>query len=140
MPYCTKQDLIDRFGSDELMQLTDRDNMGLIDDTVLNQAINDASAEMDGYLASRYSLPLVNIPQTLKPLCCNIARYKLYDEQASEQVSKRYDAAIKFLFSVSKGEISLGVDALGTKAASTDTAELQSSGSVFARNKSTGFI
>lgn len=140
MPYCTKQDLIDRFGQDELVDLTDRDSTGMIDDTVLDQAISDASAEMDGYLASRYQLPLVNIPQTLKPLACNIARYKLYDEQASEQVTKRYDAAIKFLFSVSKGEISLGVDGSGSKATSTDLADIQSSGSVFARSKSTGFI
>jgi len=140
MPYCTKQDLIDRFGQQELIDLTDRANTELIDDNVINQAIADASAEMDGYLASRYSLPLATVPQTLKPLCCNIARYKLYDEQASEQVTKRYDAAIKFLFSVSKGEISLGVDSLGAKASSTDLADIQSAGSVFARDKSNGFI
>lgn len=138
--YCTKQDLIDRFGENELVQLTDHDNLGFINDDVLNQAIADASAEMDGYLASRYSLPLATVPQTLKPLCCNIARYKLYDEQASEQVTKNNDAAIKFLFSVSKGEISLGVDSLGAKAQSTDFAEVQSAGSVFGRDKSSGFI
>jgi len=140
MSYCTKQDLIDRFGYDELINLTDRRNTGVIDDTVLSQAIADASAEMDGYLASRYSLPLITVPQALKPLCCDIARYKLYDEQASEQVTKRFDAAIKFLFSVSKGEISLGVDSLGSKAISTDLAQMQSAGSVFSRKKSQGFI
>lgn len=140
MPYCTKQDLIDRFGLIELVNLTDRENTDVENDVVIEQAINDACAEMDGYLASRYTLPLTVAPTTLKPICCNIARYKLYDEQATEQVSKRYDAAIKFLFSVSKGEISLGVDGLGAKATSTDFAQMQSAGSVFARDKSTGFI
>jgi phage gp36-like protein len=140
MPYCTKQDVIDRFGENELMDLTDRDNMGVIVDSVLDQAISDASAEMDGYLGGRYQLPLVTVPPVLKALCCNIARYKLYDEQASEQVTKRFDAAIKFLFSVSKGEISLGVDATGTKAVSNDLAQMQSAGSVFARDVSKGFI
>jgi len=138
--YCTKQDLIDRFGQDELVDLTDRVNADVIDDSVLGQAIADAGAEMDGYLGGRYQLPLATVPPVLKALCCNIARYKLYDEQASEQVIKRYDSAIKFLFSVSKGEISLGVDGTGAKATSTDLADIQSAGSVFARSKSTGFI
>jgi len=140
MSYCTKQDLIDRFGENELVDLTDRDNLGVINNTVLDQAINDASAEMDGYLGGRYQLPLATVPPVLKALCCNVARYKLYDEQASELVTKRYDGAIKFLFSVSKGEISLGVDSGGSKAVSTDLASIESGGSVFARNKSTGFI
>ena len=138
--YCTKQDLIDRFGLDELIALTDRINAGVIDDSVLNQAIADASAEMDGYLGGRYALPLVTVPPVLIALACNMARYKLYDEQASEQVTKRFEAAIKFLFSVSKGEISLGVDSLGANATSTDLPQMQSAGSVFARSKSTGFI
>lgn len=140
MSYCSPQDVIDRFGEDELLSLTDRLGLGVIDNTVLTQAINDASALMDGYLASRYQLPLTHAPATLKPLCCNIARYYLYDEQASEQVAKRYDDAVKFLKAVASGDISLGVDAIGTKATSTDLAELQSAGSVFDRNNSKGFI
>ena len=44
MSYCTRQNLIDRFGEPELIQLTDLDNLGVIDDTVLNQAISDADA------------------------------------------------------------------------------------------------
>ncbi|MBL4832237.1 MAG: DUF1320 domain-containing protein [Aliivibrio sp.] len=140
MPYCSKQDLIDRFGFDELVQLTDDANTGVINDVVLNQAIADASAEMDGYLASRYSLPLVSQPQVLKPLSCNITRHLLHDEAAGDQVTKRYDAAIKSLVNISKGIISLGLTNTGTTAQSNDLAEMQSSGSVFARSKSTGFI
>jgi phage gp36-like protein len=140
MPYCSKQDLIDRFGNDELVQLTDDANTGVINDVVLNQAISDASAEMDGYLASRYQLPLANQPQVLKPLACNITRYLLHDESAGDQVTKRYDAAIKSLVNISKGIISLGLTDTGTTAQSNDLVEMQSAGSVFARNKSTGFI
>jgi phage gp36-like protein len=138
--YCTKQDLIDRFGEVELINVTDRNDSSVIDEAVLGQAIADACAEMNGYIGSRYALPLVTMPETLKPLSCDIARYKLYDEQVTEQITKRYEAAITFLFSVSKGQISLGVDSLGTKAISTDFADIQSAGSVFARGKSTGFI
>lgn len=138
--YCVIQDLIDRFNEAELINLTDRNDMSVIDEVIVGQAIADACAEMNGYIGSRYALPLVTIPETLKPLACDIARYKLYDEQATEQITKRYDNAIKFLLSVSKGQISLGVDSEGAKATSTDFAEIQSAGSVFARDKSTGFM
>ena len=138
--YAAKQDLVARFGENELIQLTDRTNAGIIDETVLEQAINDANAEINGYLGGRYQLPLAIVPASIKPLCCDIARYKLYDDQSSEQVNKRYDAAIRFLSSVSKGHISLGIDTGGEKAIGSDLAEIQSAGSLFARAKSTGFI
>ena len=41
----TRQDLIDRFGEDELVLLTDREGRGVINDEVLNRAIEDAEAE-----------------------------------------------------------------------------------------------
>ncbi len=140
MPYCSKQDLIDRFGEEELISLTDRDGMSMIDDQVLNQAIADADALMDGYLGSRYQLPLANVPQSLKPLACNMTRYQLHDDQSSEQVTERNKAAHAFLKSVSKGEISLGISEGGESAQSTDFAEIQSSGSVFSRSNSKSFI
>ncbi len=138
--YCAKQDLINRFGEDELINLTDRNDMSVIDEVILAQAIADACAEMNGYIGSRYALPLATIPETLKPFSCDIARYKLYDEQATEHVTERYNSAIKFLLSVSKGHISLGVDSDGAKATSTDFAEIQSAGSVFGVKNSSGFI
>ena len=46
----TRQDLIDRFGEDELVLLTDREGRGVIDDEVLNRAIEDAEAETAAYI------------------------------------------------------------------------------------------
>lgn len=138
MPYCTKQDLIDRFGEDELIQLTDRANLGVIDDTVLNQAIADADAEINGYLAN-YSLPLTTVPTVLVRGACDIARYFLYDDAATEQVTKRYEAVLKFLGQVAKGVISLGIDASGNKPTPSDGAVMESGGRVFGRNDN-GFL
>jgi phage gp36-like protein len=138
--YCSKQNLIDTFGNNELVSLTDRLGTGTIDDRVLNQAIQDASAIMDGYLGSRYQLPLANVPQSLIPLACNMTRYQLYDNEASEQVTERNKAALKFLESVAKGELSLGISTGGESATSTDFAEMQSAGSVFSRVNSSDFI
>ena len=62
MAYCTQQDMIDRFGSEDLIQLTDRNALGVIDATVLSAAIDDATDTMDTYIATRYTLPLAVVP------------------------------------------------------------------------------
>lgn len=138
--YCTQEDLTKRFGEQELIDITDHDNASVIVVDVLNMAIEDASAEMDGYIGRAMPLPLVFVPKVLLPLACDITRYKLYDDHPTEQVIKRYDDAIKFLIAVSKGVVSLGVSSLGEATASTDLAEMQSGGSVFARESSKDFI
>lgn len=114
MPYATQQDLVDRFGETEVIQLSDRTGTaGAIDVAVVAAKLADADAEIDGYLAGRYSLPLVPVPLTLQRIACDIARYHLYDDRVTETVAARYAAAIKFLTAVSKGDIQLGVDAGG---------------------------
>lgn len=140
MPYCTQQDLVDRFGEDELIQLTDRANVGAIDQAVLDRAIADAGAEIDGYLAGRYALPLATVPTVLVRLACDITRYFLYDKAPPEQVAKRYDDAARFLRSVAKGEVALGADAAGVKAMPSDGAQMESGGRIFGRDQADGFI
>jgi len=139
MLYCSKQGLIDRFSEDELIQLTDRDSLGIINDEVLNRAIEDASTEMDSYL-SRFNFTVDTLPKSLEPLACNIARYNLYDDAPDEHITNRYNNAIKFLKSVNKGEITIGTNDLDSEVASNDLAEMQSAGSVFSRENSSNFI
>jgi phage gp36-like protein len=139
MLYCSKQGLIDRFSLNELIQLTDRDSLGIINDDVLNRAIEDASTEMDAYL-SRFNFTADTLPKSLKPLACDIARYRLYDEAPTEHVTNRYNNAIKFLKAVNKGEITIGTNSQDSEVATTDLAEMQSAGSVFSRDNSTSFI
>ncbi|MCL7422522.1 MAG: DUF1320 family protein [Methylobacter sp.] len=138
MPYCTKQDLIDRFGEAELIQLTDRANLGVINDTVLDQAISDAGAEIDGYL-SKYSLPLATVPTVLVRGCCDIARYYLYDDMVPDLIAKRYDAVIRFLAQVAKGTIGIGPDTDGAVPEANNSAVMESGGRIFGRSDK-GFI
>ncbi|HJW81951.1 MAG TPA: DUF1320 domain-containing protein, partial [Acidiferrobacterales bacterium] len=107
MPYVTQQKLIDRFGETEMIQLTDRNNAGTVDAAVLDQAIADAGAEIDGYLAGRYQLPLAVTPSILVLYAGDIARYRLYDDGATEEVRKRYEDAIKFLRLAAEGKVRL---------------------------------
>jgi len=138
MAYCTRDDMVSRFSEQEIMQLTDNKNLGLIDELVLSQAISDASAEIDGYL-SAYSLPLEGVPAVLVRSCCDVARYYLYDDGMIDRVEKRYDAVIKYLSQIAKGNISLGLSAAGASVDVDDLAEMQSDASVFSRS-SNGFI
>ena len=110
MPYATKQNLIDRFGQQELVELTDSAELGVIDDGAVAVALADTDAEINSFLAGRYTLPLTQTSPELERLACDIARYRLWDDAASETVKNRYDDAIKKLRDVSKGVASLGID------------------------------
>ncbi|PKL44320.1 MAG: DUF1320 domain-containing protein [Candidatus Riflebacteria bacterium HGW-Riflebacteria-1] len=116
MSYAVVQDMVDRFGAAELIQLTDRSETptGEYDSELIEQALSDAEAEINAYLASRYALPLAEVPETLVRLTCNIARYQLYGSSLTEEVTKRYNDAIAFLKNVSRGDAVIGVGTTGT--------------------------
>lgn len=109
--YVTKQELIDRFGEATLADLTDRGDSepGVIDDAVLDRAIDDAGAVVDGYLKVRYSLPLAAVPALLKPLAEDMIFYRLHVHGAPEEARNRYIAAIRQLEGLSKGTLKLDV-------------------------------
>jgi len=133
MTYATQQDLIDRHGADELLQLSDRTGTGLIDTVVVARALADADAEINGYLAGKYTLPLADAPEILVRLACDIARYHLYDGRQSDGVRQRYDDSVKLLKCMSRGEVSLGV-AVGEVPPSTSAGvQFVTSGRVFNR-------
>jgi phage gp36-like protein len=135
MAYCTQQDMTDRFGADELIQLTDRAGAAdAIDTTVLGQAISDADDTINGYIAGRYDLPLSSTPGVLVRNACDLAHYYLYGVNVvPDVVQKRYDAAIKYLTLLGKGEVTLGLDGDGAEADTADLPEFSSSASVFGR-------
>lgn len=111
MPYATQQDLVDRFGQSEIAQLTDRAAGTTIDAAVVGKALQDADDEINGYLAVRYALPLAAAPKILSRLACDIARYFLHEDRATEIVAQRHKDAIAYLRDVSSGRVSLGLDA-----------------------------
>lgn len=114
MSYAAQQDMVDRFGSREVIALTDRSNTGAIDATVLARGLSAADDEINAYLAARYTLPLASTPLIVRDFACDIARYRLCGGEVTEtqEVRDRYKDAIRFFEKVSKGEISLGLDGL----------------------------
>lgn len=134
MAYATLQDMIDRFGETELAQLSDRSGQAVaVDPLVLDAKLADADAEIDGYLVQRYTLPLASVPPVLKRVATDIARYHLYDDRATEQVTTRYKDAIAFLKDVAKGNAGIGVDQGGDTPATTGAPSYQANDPVFNR-------
>lgn len=118
MPYALAQDMIDQFGDREVIALTDRDQVGVIDSAVLARALADTDAEIDSYLAGRYSLPLTGSFPALKRHACNMARYHLSGAEVTEvdTVRTRYKDAIRYLESIRDGKTRLAADAAGAPA------------------------
>lgn len=109
--YATVQDVIDRYGNDQLLLVADRDDDGLVDTTAVDTALADASAEMDAYLAVKYTLPFATPPLLLVHLCVDIAMYRLSNAGAvvTNERRRRFDDAQLILLRLSTGEASFGV-------------------------------
>lgn len=132
MTYATQADLITRFGSQELIEQTDRVNGAVVDAAVVDRELLYASATIDGYLASRYVLPLpLPVPDLLVGLCCDLARYALYTDAAPDMVRDRYKDAMARLRDISTGALKL--DAATPSAAASGEATVVSYERLFAR-------
>lgn len=103
--YAKRSDLEARFGEGELQQLESMQTAG----NSIEEALQDASEEIDSYIAVRYVLPLPSTPSTLKRIACNIARYRLYFQQPTEEIENRYKAEIDFLKRVADGKATLNI-------------------------------
>lgn len=137
--YCTQQDLLDRGWEQELLQLADPDDMGVIDATIVEKALKKASAEIDGYLAGRYSLPLTIDVPILREKACDLAWYYLNSNKSFSNVEggirKSYEDCIRYFELIARGSVKLPMPATETAMqVVSNEAMMQSSGSVFSRS------
>jgi len=110
MPYCTLNDLKEKVPEATLIDLTDDENTGAVVTSRIDRAIADADAEIDGYCAGRYSVPLNPVPAIILKFSVDIAIYNLMQrKESTESWDTAYKNAIRFLKDVAKGSASLGV-------------------------------
>lgn len=109
-------------------------------------AISDACAEIDGYLAKRYKVPFTRTPQVISKFAKDIAVYNLVSRTGIDESDRektflnRYNAAVKFLLDVAKGIISIGVEEnMGGNSEAANGFNMQSSGRVFSRASMRGW-
>lgn len=104
--YCTEARFERRFGQRELADL-------LANGHGYAQTENDAASLVDGYLAARYTLPLVVVPEIVIGLTADITRYRLWDQRAPDEVRRRYEDALAQLRDIAAGRLSLPPDVTG---------------------------
>lgn len=122
--YITQQDVIDAYGQNRFALLADHDNDSATDDDMAAAAIAGAEAEIDSYVGHRFAMPLPGIvsnvdpslntvPENIRLRSVDIAVYRLAKDhdQLTKERRARYDDAIKWLRALSKGQVSLGLDA-----------------------------
>lgn len=166
MTYAVVADLVGRFSAEEVAQRTDRNIPRLVSAELLElavsggdtsgytadelaavakavataeQALLDADNVINGYLAKRYTVPVTNALPALQRFACDIARYFIYEDQVTETIETRYNAAIKFLRDVAKGDVNLG-DPAATPARTSDLPVMTSDPVNFRRDSSKGFV
>jgi phage gp36-like protein len=118
MSYCTQAQLEDRYSTLMLVQLTDRASpkSGLVDTSVVARNLADADAEIDGYLAKLYLLPLTAVPAIVTDLALRVAIYKLHRQTAPDKIMKDYELARADLVRIARGEIVLQAQGVATPA------------------------
>lgn len=107
MTYCVLQDLIDQFGTDTLVQLTDRNNTGQIDQTVIDQNLMEADELINQYVGVQVTLPLTTVPSGFTKMACDITRYFL--GTVSDRETALYNQHLTYLRNVGTRKILLAV-------------------------------
>ena len=144
MGYCTAADVRPMIKDDALNAIIN--DAYIEDDTereskiaaLIEDAIKDASDEIDGYLAKRYPVPLSNIPGVINKFAKDIAVYNLFSRMGIDEDSReknylnRYKAATQFLTLLADGKVDIGI--VTPQAAAQSGFKIQSSPRLFSRN------
>lgn len=92
----------------DLIALTDDTNVGVIDTTVLTQAIENASTDIDGLVANIYDTPFSPVPAAVANYALAIVCYQLVRRRLTKDEDNifypQYQQTIEFLQKVNNGE------------------------------------
>lgn len=110
--YTNENDILGEIQLKELIRLTDdAPTTGAVNQTILNQVIANASGEIDSYVGSRYSVPLVPTPPSVEAMAIVITCYRLYRRREvpdeKNKYKEQYDDAIKTLKTIKAGDEAL---------------------------------
>ena len=114
MNYTTHEDIQRRIGELVLIQLTDDAGAGTADSAVIEDARQQAEAEVNSYVARRYGVPVNTtandqVAAVLKATTLDVIEYRLHARRPflPDDVATRYRAALTWLARVGAGEIFL---------------------------------
>ena len=126
MSYATLQDLIDRAGQTEMQQVAP-DALGVaIDPATVDAALRHADNIVNGYVGTRYQVPLSSTPDLVRTWAVAIARHWLHRQGPPDYVVADYKDAISALKDLAGGKIALP-DTAGAEPTATTTRSVLSS-------------
>ena len=142
MSYTTLLALTERFGERLLQQLTDRASppLGEIDASVIEQAIGDAEAIIDGYLAARYQLPLASVPRLVSDIALTVTIYKLHTSEPDKKIAVDFEQAMKTLREIANGTVRLDIAGVEPEAKSTSGVRTNDRERPFTEKNLQGFV
>jgi len=109
--YCTQADLEKRIRPSELVQLANDTGGSTVDADILNEAIDDASSEIDAVAGARYSVPFSPIPDFIVKLACDLTLVALAERRgaAPKWVETRAARVRSNLKRLAAGTLTLGL-------------------------------
>lgn len=107
MSYAAPADMIELFGLAEVRQLAPLQGDPSYDAARLERFLADASAELDSYLATRFTVPVANAPQLLVRYTCDLAREGA-SRAPSDAVQEAAKRARAWGQAVARGQATLG--------------------------------
>ena len=137
MSYATQQDLIDRYGQDELVQLTDRrTRRPAISTPIRFYARSPMPMRRSTAISpARVTTPVSPVPLDVVQNACVIARYLLWKDRASDRVLLDYLDTIKWLKDVAAGTASIGDNTAATKPSSAGKPQFNDSPRTFSATR-----
>lgn len=100
-------------GAARLQNISDWTNTRTTSTPIIDKAITGADALIDSYLRKQYAVPLAQpIPQPIVECSARMAKYRLMSSRGmvDQQTKDDYDADVKWLEGISRGNITLGVN------------------------------
>lgn len=111
MTYATVQQLKQSIPAHDLALLTDFDGAATVaDDARILAALQDATAEINGYIAKVVKLPIADPPDMLRVVCRDIALHRLYANvgRITDTQENLREASMSYLRMVRDGKVSIG--------------------------------
>lgn len=115
MPYTALENITSQLSEATVIQLTDDEDLNLVNSDRVDEAIVNADAVVDGYCSTRYVVPFNPVPAIIAKCSLDMAIYNLYArrvETMPDVRDKNNANALKMLQSISKGDVMLGGSAV----------------------------
>ena len=144
MPYITIDDIkTNRIPEARLIELTDEQRVGIVDEAKVTGAIDGAAEIFEGFVRGRYPLPLDPVPGIARTINLDLATYAIYglnpDFEPPKAIADRYTTAMKLLERIQDGKMKLYDDEPQVTVETGGGSEVVSANRTFTRDTLKGF-